>query len=164
MWYLKDSIKVALGILIALLLHTALGKISLPLVQLFNFFSLVVIYFALAKGETFGACLGAACGLIQDTFSLGVFGVAGIAKTMTGFLAGYISKKVNVVPSIRIFLFIFFLISLEFIIWTLLSAFVFFEGFHISLDMSFFQPISTALVGSLLYPVLRKIDQKRQNS
>ncbi len=90
---MKDFVKVSLGIIIAFLLHTTLSKISPSLVLLFNVFSLVVIYFAVEKNEVFGACLGAFCGLIQDSFSLGVFGVAGLAKTIAGFTAGYIAKK-----------------------------------------------------------------------
>lgn len=153
---MKDFVKVSLGIIIAFLLHTALSKISPSLVLLFNVFSLVVIYFAVEKNEVFGACLGAFCGLIQDSFSLGVFGVAGLAKTIAGFTAGYIAKKIDVHPPLRSFVFIFLLISFEFILWALLYSFVFSGSINTGRGLIFFQPLSTALVGSVLFFFLRK--------
>jgi rod shape-determining protein MreD len=153
---MKDLVKVSLGIIIAFLLHTILNKISPSLVLLFNFFSLVVIYFAVEKNEIFGACLGTFCGLIQDSFSLGVFGVAGLAKTIAGFAAGYIAKKIDVHPPLRSFVFIFLLISFEFILWALLYSFIFSGSINTGRGLVFFQPLSTALVGSVLFFFLRK--------
>jgi rod shape-determining protein MreD len=153
---MKDFIKVSLGIIIAFLLYTTLSKISPYLVLLINVFSLVVIYFAVEKNEIFGACVGAFCGLIQDSFSLGVFGVAGLAKTIAGFTAGYIAKKIDVHPPLRSFVFIFLLISFEFILWALLYSFVFSGSINTGRGLIFFQPLSTALVGSVLFFFLRK--------
>ena len=153
---MKDFIKVSLGIIITFLLYTILSKISPSLVLLFNVFSLVVIYFAVEKDEIFGACVGAFCGLIQDSFSLGVFGVAGLAKTIAGFTAGYIAKKIDVHPPLRSFVFIFLLISFEFILWALLYSFVFSGSINTGRGLIFFQPLSTALVGSVLFFFLRK--------
>ena len=158
---MKDFIKVSLSIIIAFLLYTVLNKISPSLVLLFNVFSLVVIYFAVEKNEIFGACLGAFCGLIQDSFSLGVFGVAGLAKTLAGFTAGYIAKKVDVRPPLRSFIFIFLLISLEFILWALLYSFIFSESINTGRGLVFFQPLSTALVGSLLFYFLKKFGRSK---
>ena len=153
---MKDFIKISLGIIIAFSLYTTLSKISPSLVLLFNVFSLVVIYFGVEKNEVFGACLGAFCGLIQDSFSLGVFGVAGLAKTIAGFTAGYIAKKIDVHPPLRSFVFIFLLISFEFILWALLYSFVFSGRINTGRGLIFFQPLSTALVGSVLFFFLRK--------
>ncbi len=153
---MKDFVKVSLGIIIAFLFYTILNKISPSLVLLFNVFSLVVIYFAVEKNEIFGACVGAFCGLIQDSFSLGVFGVAGLAKTIAGFTAGYIAKKIDVHPPLRSFVFIFLLISFEFILWALLYSFVFSGSINTGRGLIFFQPLSTAMVGSVLFFFLRK--------
>ena len=108
---MKDYIWMALSVLAAFVLYTLLAKISVFFLFLINLFSLIVIYFALEKGEVYGACLGAFCGLLQDSFSLGVFGIAGIAKTIMGFSAGYFSGKINVTPIRRKFAFVFLLIS-----------------------------------------------------
>jgi rod shape-determining protein MreD len=158
---MKDFIKVSVGIIIAFLLYTVLNKISPSLVLLFNVLSLLVIYFAVEKDEIFGAGLGAFCGLIQDSFSLGVFGVAGLAKTIAGFTAGYIAKKVDVRPPLRSFIFIFLLISLEFILWALLYSFIFSESINTGGGLVFFQPLSTALVGSFLFSFLRRFERSK---
>jgi rod shape-determining protein MreD len=158
---MRDFIKVSLAVIIAFLIYTVLNKISPSLVLLFNVFSLVVIYFAVEKNEIFGACLGAFCGLIQDSFSLGVFGVAGLAKTVAGYTAGYISKKVDVHPPLRNFIFIFLVVSLEFILWALLYSFIFSGSINTGRGLVFFQPLGTASVGSFLFFLLRKFKKNR---
>jgi rod shape-determining protein MreD len=158
---MKDFVKVSVGIIIALLLYTVLNKISPSLILLFNVLSLVVIYFAVEKNEIFGACLGAFCGLIEDSFSLGVFGVAGLAKTLAGFTAGYIAKKVDIRPLFRSFIFIFLLVSLEFILWALLYSFIFSESINTGRGLVFFRPLGTALLGSLLFSFLRRFERSK---
>jgi len=153
---MRDLIRVAAGIIIALIIYTTLSKISIFAVQIINVFSLVVIYFALEKGEVFGACLGALCGLIYDSFSLGVFGVAGIAKTVTGFLAGYISKKIDVTPFVRSLILIFILISAELIVWGFFYSYIFSESFNTGKGLVFFQPLGTAFSGGLIFLLVRK--------
>ena len=104
---MKDILKTAAATLAAFVLYSLLGRIDPSLLLVLNTFSLVVIFFSILKGELFGAVLGALCGLLQDSFSLGVFGVAGLSKTLLGFAAGYVSRKMNVVPFFRNFIFIF---------------------------------------------------------
>jgi rod shape-determining protein MreD len=154
---MKDFIEVFVGLLLAFLFYTVFKRISHSLIQLFNIFSLIVIYFALEKGESFGACLGTVCGLIQDAFSLGVFGVAGLSKTIMGFLAGYISRKLDVSPFFRKLIFIFVLLSLEFVLWTFLSLFIYSERLLIGRTLQSFQPLATAVLGSVLFFLLGQI-------
>jgi rod shape-determining protein MreD len=151
----------ALSVIAAFLLYSLLAKISVSLLFLFNFFSLIVIYYALEKGEIYGACLGAICGLLQDSFSLSVFGVAGIAKTIMGYSAGYFSGKINVTPLRRNFLFIFMLLCLELLIWALLYSFIFSENLSTGGGLLFFQPLATAAIGSLIYRFIRKLKSSR---
>ena len=108
---LNDFIRVAIGILISFLFYTIFSRISPSFLLLFNVFSLVVFYFAVKKGEIFGSCLGAVCGLFQDYFFSGIYGVAGLSKTISGFLAGYLSKKIDVQPPLRNFFFLIILLS-----------------------------------------------------
>ncbi len=157
---MKNFLWIVLSVIAAFILTTLVAKISLSLFHLFNFFSLVVLYFAIEEGEIYGACLGAFCGLIQDSFSLGVFGVSGIAKTVMGYLAGYFSRKINVVPFRRNFVFNFILIFVEFVIWAGLSAFIFSERIYSGNKLMFFQPLSTAVLGSLIYHYLRKLKKQ----
>jgi len=153
---MKDFFWMVLSVIVAFLLYSVLGKISLSLLHLFNFFSLVVIYFAIEKGEIYGACLGAFCGLIQDSFSISVFGVAGIAKTIMGFLAGYFSGKINVTPLKRSFFFILILNCVELLIWAGLYSFIFSVRVNTGGGLLFFQPLLTASLGATVFYQLRK--------
>lgn len=154
---MKDFIEVLVGLLLAFLFYTVFKRISVSLIQLFNIFSLIVLYFSLEKGETFGACLGTVCGLIQDAFSLGVFGVAGLSKTIMGFLAGYISRKLDVSPFFRKFILIFVLLCFEFVLWTFLSFFLYSERLLIGRTLQSFQPLATAVLGSIVFLLLGQI-------
>lgn len=158
---MKDFIGMVLSVLVAFLLYSLLAKISVSLLFLFNFFSLIVIYFALEKGEIYGACLGAFCGLLQDSFSMSVFGVAGIAKTIMGYSAGYFSSKINVTPIRRNFVFVFLLLCVELIIWSVLYSFIFSERVSTGGGLIFFQPLITAVLGSLVYRFVRKLKSSK---
>jgi len=153
---MKQLFEIVLAIIFALVLFAAFSYISVYLIQAINVFSLVVIYYAASKDEIHGACLGAVCGLIQDSFSLGVFGVAGIAKTVVGFIAGFVAKRINVVPASRNFVFVFIMITIELILWASLYAFVYSKGFNTGRGVIFIQPLITALIGSVLFPLIRK--------
>ena len=156
---MKDYIWMFVSVLVAFVLHTLLAKISVSLLLLLNFFSLIVIYFAIEKGEIYGACLGTFCGLLQDSFSLSVFGVAGIAKTIMGFSAGYISGKINVTSIRRNFVFVFVLLCMDLLIWAVLYSFIFSERVNTRGGLIFFQPLISAVLGTLIFRFVLK--QKR---
>lgn len=154
---MRDFIEVSTGIIFAFVIYLILGKISISLVQLFNIFGLVVIYFGIKKGEIFGAFLGAGFGLIQDSFTIGVFGVAGLSKTIIGFISGYVPRRIDVMPFFRCSLFTFILLSLDLVLWTFLSSFLFSEKIYIGKSLYTFQPLATVILGSLLFLFLRKL-------
>ncbi|UCE39819.1 MAG: rod shape-determining protein MreD [Candidatus Aminicenantes bacterium] len=154
---MKDLVGMLLSVIAAFLLYSLLAKISVSMLFLFNFFSLIVIYFALEKGEIYGAFLGAFCGLLQDSFSMSIFGVAGIAKTIIGYSAGYFSSKINVTPIRRNFVFVFLLLCVELIIWSMLYSFIFSERVNTGEGLIFFQPLITAALGSLAFYLIRKL-------
>ena len=153
---MRNFFEISLGIIIAFLLYTIIGKISFSFSQLLNFFTLAVIYFAVAKGELYGACVGTACGLIQDSFSLGVFGVSGLSKTLMGFLAGFIAQRVNILPLTRNFLFIFVLACGETALTIFLYYFISAKYISEITPLILFQPLFTALLGSVVFLGLRK--------
>lgn len=154
---MRNFVEISLGIIIAFLLYTIIGNISFSLSQLLNFFTLAVIYFAVAKGELYGACIGTVCGLIQDSFSLSVFGISGLSKTLIGFLAGMISQKINVLPLSRNFLFLFVLTSGETALSIFLYYFISAEYVSEITPLILFQPLCTAFLGSLFFLLLRKL-------
>ena len=77
-----DVLKALLGTLVAVAVYSVAGSAGPELLVVFNAFSVVVLYFSVRRGEVFGAVLGTLCGLTQDAFSLGVFGVSGLTKTL----------------------------------------------------------------------------------
>lgn len=158
---MKDFVGMIISIFAAVALYFFLAKISVSLFLSINLFSLIVIYFALEKGEVYGACLGAFCGLIQDSFSLSVFGVAGIAKTVMGFSAGYFSGKINVTPMRRNFVFVFLLLCLELAIWAFLYSFIFSERVNTGGGLIFFQPLITAVLGVIAYRFIRNLKRPK---
>ncbi len=157
----SDFVRVAVGILAGFLFYTVFSRISPFSLLFFNIFSLVIFYFAVEKGEIFGSCLGAACGLIQDYFSFGVYGVAGLAKTISGYLAGYISKKIDIHPPIRNFFFLLILLSFELILWGLLYSFIIPETLNTGGGLILLQPLITAFLGSILFFLLRKLKKNK---
>jgi rod shape-determining protein MreD len=97
---------VILATVVAVTLQTTLdrwlriGPVDLVLV--------VVIYNALAGGRVTGLLAGAFAGLVQDAMSGGVIGMAGLSKTIVGFLAGIVGTQFIVAHSISRFV-VFFL-------------------------------------------------------
>lgn len=153
---MRNFVEIGLGIIIAFLLYTIIGKISFSLSQLLNFFTLAVIYFAVKRGELYGACIGTVCGLIQDSFSLGVFGIGGLSKTLMGFLAGFIGQRINVLPLMRNFLFILVLTIGETALSIFLYYFISAEYVREITPLVLFQPLGTAFLGSVVFLILRK--------
>ncbi|MDH7512580.1 MAG: hypothetical protein QHH14_06520 [Clostridiales bacterium] len=153
---MRDFRKAVLGILLAVFFYSVLGKISAPLVVVFNAFAWVVLYFGLVRHEAFGAIIGTVCGLLQDSFSSGVFGLAGLTKTLLGFSTGVVARKINVTPVGRNFVFLLLMATAEVVLWKLLSFFLFRESLGLGGSLVLLQPLATALVVTVFYQVVRK--------
>lgn len=154
---MKGILQSAAATLAAFILYSLLGKADPAFLLVLNSFTLVVVFFAMVKGEAFGAVLGSVCGLLQDSFSLGVFGVAGLSKTLLGFAAGYVSKKMNVAPLSRNFIFIFVMATGELAVWAFLYGIVFSEKIATGNALIFFQPLVTSVLGTAMFAVVRRI-------
>ena len=158
---MKPFIEGLLGIVLAVALHAFLGKVSASLVIVLNSFAWVVLFFGLARNEVFGALMGTICGLLQDSFSLGVFGVGGLTKTLLGFAAGYISRKINVIPLRRTFFFVLIIATLELLLWKSFAFFLFGERFWAAGGLALLQPLATALVVTCAFQVQRRREARR---
>jgi rod shape-determining protein MreD len=80
---------VALALLAALLLQTALTRVLPGHARIFDAFLLVMVYYGLAGGETDGMVVGALGGWIQDTqFGGSVLGLSGLTRVVIGFAVG----------------------------------------------------------------------------
>jgi rod shape-determining protein MreD len=68
----------------------------------------VVVYNALSSGRVGGMLAGSFAGLVQDALSGGVIGMAGLSKTVVGFIAGIVGTQFIVTHSASRFV-VFFL-------------------------------------------------------
>jgi len=158
---MKHIAEGVVGIVLAVVLQTVLGKLSASLLIVFNAFSWVVLYFGLTRHEVLGAFMGTACGLLQDSFSMGVFGVGGLTKTLLGFGAGYISRKINVAPVTRTYVFSLVIAAVELLLWKSLVLFLFGERFSSAGGLILLQPPVTALVVTVAFQVRRRMEARR---
>jgi rod shape-determining protein MreD len=157
----KDALGAFLGTLVAVAVYSVAGAAAPALLVLFNAFTVVVLYFSVRRGEVFGAVLGTMCGLVQDAFSLGVFGVAGLTKTLLGFWTGYVSRRIDVAPFTRNALFMMVMSVLEMILWVLLTAAVRLESVNFHGGLMLLQPVVTAVLGSSLFAIERWIRSRK---
>ncbi len=124
----------------------AAGAVDLVLV--------VVVYNALASGRLTGLVAGSFAGLVQDVLSGGVLGMAGLSKTVVGYLSGIVGTQFIVTHSASRFV-VFFLA-------TVLNA-VIFMGLYQLLGLRHFgapfaavavQGVGNAVVGVLAFKVI----------
>jgi len=154
---MRHLIHGAIGAVIAFTLHVILAEISPSLVIIINVFTLVLIYMAMEKGEIFGSFMGMALGLLQDSFSQGIFGIAGISKCLTGFLAGYVSQKINVAPFFRKVVFVAILIIFELMVWSGLYITIGAGSLNEGRSLILAQPFISSLIGCLAFPYIKKM-------
>ncbi len=158
---LKDILRAGLAALGAFLFYSLLGRVGPSVLFLFNAFAIVVVTFSVGRDEIFGAALGAICGLVQDSFSLGVFGVAGLTKTLLGFWTGFISRRMDVSSFSRQTVFLFVMSGLELAAWVLLSTVVLGGRVNIRHGLLILQPAVTALLGSAILTINRRSRARR---
>lgn len=158
---LRDAIHGGVSLIAAFLIQAALHSIGAPALLAVSVFTATVIVFAVLKGELPGALMGMACGLVVDSFSLGIFGLAGIANTITGYAAGFISRKINVQAPGRLAVFIGLMGFLDFSLWVFLTAVVFGQGIPWSRGLILIQPLLTAVLGALTFILIRKFEAGR---
>jgi len=85
---------VILAVVAALALQTTLARFVVRGTVAIDLVLVVVVYVALTSGPATGLLSGAIAGLAQDALSTGpILGIAGLAKTIVGFLAGVIGTQ-----------------------------------------------------------------------
>jgi len=146
-----------LGIIVAVVLYALLGQLEPTLIILINTFSILVLFAAVAYGELEGAIMGTCAGLIQDAMSYGVFGLAGLSQTLAGFLAGWLSHKLDINNFYRRSVFLFFLSLLQLVIWVFFYSIVFKKSLLYSHPAFYLQPVFTAILTSSLISLFKKM-------
>jgi rod shape-determining protein MreD len=156
-----DFVQAALGLGLAFGVYTILGRTASALIPLFSVFTLTVIWFGQKKGELFGAVMGTCSGLLLDAFSLGVFGISGLTLTVTGYLAGFIARKINVLSFLKTFIFLAALTVGESLLWVgIVSLFLSQKAGRLE-NILLLRPLVTAAVGAIVFAVLRKRGAQR---
>lgn len=165
---MNNILRTAAAIGTAFILSSLLSGVSPVLPLVINLLSVVVLYAAVNRGEVYGAVVGMLCGLLQDSFSLGVFGVAGIAKTLAGFTAGYVSKKINITRFSRRYPFFTLVLAMELAIWAFLYAPIYGRRINIGGGLLLLEPFLTGLAAVGAFPlvkwVARLLEKRREKS
>jgi rod shape-determining protein MreD len=82
-----------LAIAVALALQTTLASLVIRGTAALDLVLIVVVYLSLISGPVSGVLLGSAAGLVQDALASGVIGIGGLAKTVVGFIAGFLGTQ-----------------------------------------------------------------------
>lgn len=138
-------------IVVAIILQMLWRSLPHLYADLFNFLSIGTILLALRHGEAVGALSGSLAGLIQDSLTLHVFGLAGLTKTGLGFLVGWAYRKLNLASFLNQSLFIFTASSAELVLWAGLAHLIFPVNPPLHLGAFWFQPITTTLIASFVF-------------
>jgi rod shape-determining protein MreD len=92
---------------IALALQTTLSRYTIGSPATVDLVLVAVVYAALSAGPVVGLFAGTIGGLAQDALSAQIIGVAGLAKTLVGFVAGVVGSQFIVsgpIPRLIVFL------------------------------------------------------------
>jgi rod shape-determining protein MreD len=145
---------VILAIVVALALQTTLARFFVRGAIAVDLVLVAVVYVALTSGPATGLMTGAFAGLVQDALSSSVIGIAGLAKTIVGFLAGVIGTQFIVSQPLPRFVVFFGA--------TIANAAIF-MGLYVLLDLRHFdapygavagQAAANAVVGVLAFQVV----------
>jgi rod shape-determining protein MreD len=149
-------VQAALGIGLAFGLYTILGRVASSSTQMLSIFTLTVVYFGMAKGELVGALTGTSSGLIVDAFSLGVFGVSGLTLTVTGYLAGLVARRINLLSFLKTFVFLVAMTLVESLLWLGLVTLILSQKAGRWQDILLVRPLVTAGVGAVVFSWIRR--------
>ena len=86
-------LRFAIGLLIALTLHSLLDSFYPNALAFFNPYLILVIYYAMG-GNLVGAIFaGIAAGLVQDAYSGAIFGLHAFSLTVIAYIVAYINSR-----------------------------------------------------------------------
>ncbi|MGB4704505.1 MAG: rod shape-determining protein MreD [Candidatus Saccharicenans sp.] len=139
-------------------LHALLSSLHPSLVLMVNAFAVAVVFIAIIYGEVEGAVVGTAAGLIQDALSHSVFGIGGLSLTISGFLAGWISRRIDVGTFYRCFVMTLAVSLIQLIIWAFFYALIFGKALLYTGPAVYLQAGFTALLSSIFIKLFKKLN------
>lgn len=88
-------LRFAVGLLIALTLHSLLDSFYPNALAFFNPYVILVVYYSMG-GNIFGAIVaGVVAGLVQDAFSNAMFGLHAFSLTVCAYVVAYINSRLS---------------------------------------------------------------------
>ena len=88
-------LRFAIGLLIALTLHSLLDSFFPNALAFFNPYVILIAYYAMG-GNIFGAIIaGVIAGLVQDSFSSSMFGLHAFSLTVCAYIIAYINSRLS---------------------------------------------------------------------
>ena len=87
------ALTVFVALVAALALQSTVAGFRIGGTTAVNLVLVVVVYAGLVLGPTGGLAAGTAGGLVQDALAGGIIGVGGFAKTIVGFLVGFLGAQ-----------------------------------------------------------------------
>lgn len=146
--------------LVALFLQGFLPK-YFPHAQVIELPLLVTIYFSLGRrNAASGMFLGAGIGLVQDAVSHLPLGVYGIALTVVGYVAAWISSRINVDLPLSRFVLTLALYGLERVILTAIERYLLEQPGPI---LSFYWLVGSVLCAILAVLIFPQLDRLRKS-
>jgi rod shape-determining protein MreD len=130
-----------LAIAAALALQTTLAGLVIRGTAALDLVLIVVVYISLMAGPVSGVLVGSLAGLIQDSLSLGVLGIGGLAKTLVGFVAGLLGTQFIITAPLPRFM--------VFVLATIVHSAVF-MGLYSLLDLRQFATPYTAVLSQAI--------------
>ena len=86
-------LRFAIGLIIALTLHSLLDSFFPNALAFFNPYIILVVYYSMG-GNVFGAIVaGVVAGLVQDAYSNAMFGLHAFGLTVCGYTVAYINSR-----------------------------------------------------------------------
>ena len=140
-----------LAIALALALQTTLTRFVAEGTGAVDVVLVAVVYVALTTGPVGGMLSGTVAGLIQDTLSSGVIGIGGLAKTLVGFLVGWLGAQFIVTQPLPRFVMFVGATMVHEACTQLLYAVVEARGFRLPYSATLTQAAVNALVGVLAF-------------
>lgn len=158
---MRDVLHGGLSLAVAFLVHALLGRFLTASLLGLDSFLIAVLLFAVVKGDLAGAVMGAAAGLFSDAFSIGVFGISGAAYIPAGFLAGWISRRINVLGFLRSFLFLTAMAAVAVAGRVLLAAAILGEAIPWRRGLLLLRPAAAGLAGAAAFALFRRFRRAR---
>jgi rod shape-determining protein MreD len=115
---------------------------------------IVVVYHALVSGRVTGMLAGTFAGLVQDVLSGSVIGMAGLSKTVVGFLAGIVGTQFIVAHSASRFVVFFLATALDQAIFMGLNELLQLRHFGVPYATVGLQGLANAMVGVLTFKLV----------